>query len=244
MVDAQLPVRAVFTDRAGGVSVEPYDTFNLSAAVGDDPRAVALNRQVLAETMGSGVVFMRPEHGATVVTVDASHLAQAELPLGDVLVTTTPGVSLAALAGDCVPLLMHDAATGAVVAAHIGRKGLIAGAVDAAVGALDAVRSTPMHRDGVSAAIGPAICGRCYEVPEAMAAAVTAVHPAAQALTRWGTAGLDVGAAVAARLLTFGITHIRRDERCTYEDAGLFSFRRDGVTGRHSGVIRCGGPPS
>lgn len=244
MVDAQLPVRAVFTDRAGGVSVEPYDTFNLSAAVGDDPRAVGTNRDALAASMDGPVIFMRPEHGSTVVRVDASFASCDELPVGDVLVTTTPGIAVAALAGDCVPLLMHDAASGAVVAAHVGRKGLVAGAVDASVGALDALRRDASDRTGVTAAIGPSICGRCYEVPEEMAADVVAAHPAARAVTQWGTAGLDVGAAVAARLRAHGIALAHHDTRCTYEDARLFSFRRDGVTGRHGGVIRCEGPPS
>ena len=244
MRDARLPVRAVFTDRTGGVSVEPYDTLNLSTAVGDDPRAVAANHDALAEFMGGPVIFMRPEHGATVVTIDESLASGGEMPPGDVLVTTLRGVSLAVLAGDCVPLLMHDAATGAVVAAHIGRKGLVAGAVDASVGALDRLRGDPTDRTGVAASIGPAICGQCYEVPPDMAAAVVAAHPAAEATTRWATAGLDVRAAVTARLRELGVTQIHDDGRCSYEDSQLFSYRRDHVTGRHGGVIRCDGAPS
>ncbi len=239
MHDAQLPVTAIFTDRVGGVSTAPFDTFNLSTAVGDEPHAVEANREALSLRMGGPVVFMRPEHGATVVTVDDAMTSGADIPPGDVLITTTPGVSLAALAGDCVPLLLHDAASGAVVAAHVGRKGLVAGAVDAAMSALDAVRADPTDHTGVTAAIGPAICGRCYEVPPDMAAEVVAVHPAARAVTQWGTPGLDVANAVSTRLASLGVTRVHRDERCTYEDPHLFSFRRDGTTGRHGGVIRC-----
>ena len=242
--DAQLPVRSVFTVRAGGVSVEPHDTFNLSTAVGDDPRAVEANRDAVAEMMGGPVIFMRPEHGARVVTVDASLATDADVAPADVLITTLPGTSLVALAGDCVPLLMHDATTGAVVAAHVGRKGLVVGAVEASVGALDKLRRTPADRTGVTVSVGPAICGRCYEVPADMAAEVVAAHPAAQATTKWGTTGLDVRAAVVAQLTELGVSRVVEDRRCTYEDPQLYSFRRDGMTGRHGGVIRCDGAPT
>lgn len=241
MIDARLPVRAFFTDRTGGVSASPYDTLNLSAAVGDDPQAVAANRARVMAEAGGPVVYMRPEHGATVVWIDESFPIDAEPPVGDVLITTVPGVALATLAGDCVPLLMHDATTGAVVAAHVGRKGLMAGAVDAAIGAIATVRGVGTGLEGVTAAVGPAICGQCYEVPEEMAAEVAARYPVARAATRWGTHGLDIGAAVAARVRDSGIP-VSRVERCTYEDDPLFSYRRDRVTGRQAGIIRCAEP--
>ena len=43
-------IRRVTTTRAGGVSVAPFDTFNLGDHVGDDPAAVAANRARLAAT--------------------------------------------------------------------------------------------------------------------------------------------------------------------------------------------------
>ena len=41
-------VRALFTTREGGVSVAPFDSFNLGDHVRDEPLAVAGNRERLA----------------------------------------------------------------------------------------------------------------------------------------------------------------------------------------------------
>src|SRR3984885_4231096 len=47
-------IRRVNTTRAGGVSMPPFDTFNLGDHVGDDPAAVAANRIRLAAAIGLG----------------------------------------------------------------------------------------------------------------------------------------------------------------------------------------------
>jgi polyphenol oxidase len=44
-------VRAAFTLRSGGASEPPFDTLNLGAHVGDDPRAVAQNRRLVSEAL-------------------------------------------------------------------------------------------------------------------------------------------------------------------------------------------------
>ena len=45
-------IRRVTTTRAGGVSAAPFDSFNMGDHVGDDPEAVAANRQRLAAAIG------------------------------------------------------------------------------------------------------------------------------------------------------------------------------------------------
>ncbi len=67
-------MRRVTTTRAGGVSVAPYDSFNLGDHVGDDPAAVAANRARLAERIGVAddhLVWMEQIHGRSVAVVDA-----------------------------------------------------------------------------------------------------------------------------------------------------------------------------
>ena len=44
-------IRACVTTRAGGVSVAPFDSFNLGDHVGDDPVAVAHNRHRLTHIL-------------------------------------------------------------------------------------------------------------------------------------------------------------------------------------------------
>ncbi len=88
----------------------------------------------------------------------------------------------------------------------------------------------------VRAVVGPAICGRCYEVPHALRAEVGAVVPEAAATTSWGTPSLDLPAGVLAQLEAAGVA-ARALPVCTREDPRLFSHRRDGLTGRFAGVI-------
>lgn len=243
-MDARLPVAAFFTDRHGGVSVGPYESLNLATHVGDEDSAVAINRFVVEQRVAGPVVFMRPEHGISVARLDESHLDGREPPVADVLITTVKGLALATLAADCVPLLAHDASTGAVAAVHIGREGLRKGVVDAAVAAMIDIRHTWSHPESVTFSIGPCICGKCYEVSSQVASDVVQRHPLALATTSWGTPSLDLPRAVAGRLAQLGFTRVVRHHYCTFEELRLFSYRREGTTGRQAGVIVCEGPPS
>ena len=238
-MDARLPVRAFFTDRYGGVSSKPFDQFNLAEHVGDDPSAVAVNRGLVQERVGGTVVFMRPQHDAVVAVLGSEYVDGREPPEADALITTVPGLALATLAADCVPLLMHDGLSGAVAAVHIGREGLRKGVVDAAVAALIDIRQGWRHEEMITASIGPAICGHCYEVSGELRAQVVRDHPMAAATTSWGNPALDLPRAVSARLAALGITNVFRHRYCTFEDLRLFSYRREMVTGRQSGVVLC-----
>ncbi len=233
--DAGLEVRAFFTDREGGISAAPYDSLNVGEHVGDHADAVASNRAVVAEAAGAPVTFIRPAHGQRVARIDVPGEAAPE---ADILLTTTPGVALAALAADCVPLLLHDPVTRAVAAAHIGRRGLFVGAVDNAVAAVADIRGKWGTLEDMTAVIGPAICGRCYEVESAMRSEVAGRHPSAFSTTWKGGAALDLPRAVEVRLGQLGLSVVRH-RVCTFENPEYFSHRRDGVTGRHAGVIVC-----
>ncbi|MEI6869704.1 MAG: laccase domain-containing protein, partial [Actinomycetota bacterium] len=88
----------------------------------------------------------------------------------------------------------------------------------------------------IEAIIGPAICGKCYEVSQEIFDQVVALHPAAAAQTPSGTPSLDLPAALRAVLLTEEVSVID-ESRCTVENPDLFSYRRDSVTGRQAGII-------
>ena len=70
-----------------------------------------------------------------------------------------------------------------------------------------------------------------------MADEVVAVVPAAAARSRADTPALDIGAGVVAQLTDHGVEVVRRVSGCTREDPTLFSYRRDGVTGRLGALI-------
>ncbi|MEU0288951.1 peptidoglycan editing factor PgeF [Streptomyces sp. NPDC006147] len=225
-----------FTDRWGGVSAAPYEELNLGGAVGDDPEAVRINRELAAKELGvdpARVVWMNQVHGADVVVVDEPW-GDRPVPEVDAIVTARRGLALAVLTADCVPVLLADPVAGVVAAAHAGRPGLVAGVVPAAVRAMTERGADPAR---IVARTGPAVCGRCYEVPEEMRADVAAVEPAAYAETGWGTPAVDVVAGVHAQLDRLGVPDRERSPVCTRESGDHFSYRRDRTTGRLAGYV-------
>lgn len=240
-VDLGPGVRAGFTTRAGGVSRAPYDALNLGAGVADDPAAVAANRGLVARWAGGPVAYGTQVHGRAVAVVHVP--VGAADPLAsvgevDALVGTGPGVAVGVLVADCVPVLLADAQAGLVAAVHAGRRGLVAGVVEAAV---EALVDAGADRSRLRAAIGPSIAGPSYEVPAELRDEVAAAVPETAATTSWGTPALDLPAGVAAVLGRVGVDDVQRVGRDTYTDPDLFSFRRDGTTGRFAGVVRAPG---
>ncbi|MGP4054257.1 peptidoglycan editing factor PgeF [Mycobacterium sp. 4D054] len=226
-------VRRVTTTRAGGVSKPPFASFNLGDHVGDDPEAVAANRRRLAATLGleGGIVWMNQVHSANVAVVDRG---EETLDATDGLVTTTPGLALAVVTADCVPVLMADARAGVVAAVHAGRVGAAAGIV---ARTLKVMTDAGAHVEDVSVLLGPAVSGRNYEVPEAMAAEVERALPGSRTSTSRGTPGLDLRAGLVTQLHSLGVRSVDVDPRCTVDDPNLFSHRRDAPTGRMASVI-------
>ena len=220
------------------MSRPPYDSFNLGDHVGDEPGDVAANRSRVARELAvpeDRLVWMSQVHGTGVATVDGPQAGP--VPGTDALVTATPGLVLCVLVADCVPVLLTDRVAGVVAAVHAGREGVRQGVLPAALSAMAALGARARH---VTALLGPAVCGECYEVPAAMQADVARVAPGAAVRTRQGTPGLDLRAGVAEILGRAGIPEVVQDPRCTVEDPLLFSHRRDGVTGRQAGLVWLG----
>jgi hypothetical protein len=225
-----------FTDRWGGVSAVPYEELNLGGAVGDDPDAVRTNRELAAKSLGLDpalVVWMNQVHGPDVAVVDGPWLS-AEIPSVDAVVTARRGLALAVLTADCTPVLLADPVAGIAGAAHAGRPGMVAGVVPAAVRAMVELGAEP---ERIVARTGPAVCGRCYEVPDEMRAEVAAIEPAAYAETSWGTPAVDVTAGVHAQLERLGVCDRAQSPVCTLESDDHFSYRRDRTTGRLAGYV-------
>ncbi|WOX09043.1 peptidoglycan editing factor PgeF [Streptomyces sp. N50] len=225
-----------FTDRWGGVSAVPYEELNLGGAVGDDPDAVRTNRELAAKSLGLDpglVVWMNQVHGADVAVVEGPW-GTSDIPSVDALVTARRGLALAVLTADCTPVLLADPVAGIAGAAHAGRPGMVAGVVPAAVAAMVELGADPAR---IVARTGPAVCGRCYEVPADMRADVAAVEPAAYAETSWGTPAVDVTAGAHAQLDRLGVRDREQSPVCTRESDDHFSYRRDRTTGRLASYV-------
>jgi YfiH family protein len=230
-----LPARGVFTTRAGGVSLPPWDTLNLAVHVDDAFAKVQQNRQRVIDELGLvGLAFGKQVHGNTVRVVRGlSKKTSRGLDDTDGLVTSVPGIGLAMMGADCLPVLLSS---GTVVgAAHVGRPGLAKGVLDEVV--------RVMREEGaedITAVIGPGICGLCYEVPPAMAGEVEKAVPGSRSTTRQGTTSVDLTAGARSQLEAHGVA-VTAAGGCTLEQPELFfSYRRDGRTGRHAGIVWLG----
>jgi YfiH family protein len=193
---------------------------------------VARNRRDVLERLGvPRAAWLQAQHGALVQIVDGGLEPEAGRE-ADGLVTAVTDLALGALSADCALVVLADPTAGLVGSLHCGRPGLVAGTVDAMVRAL-----REQGAREIRAAVGPTICGSCYEVPAAMAAAVVAAVPAAFSRARSGGPGLDVRAGVIDQLRRAGVRVVRLVGGCTREDPTTFSYRRDKVTGRMGALV-------
>jgi YfiH family protein len=234
VLDAGLPApaRGAFTTREGGSSRPPWDSFNLAVHVGDAFATVQRNRALLAQALGvEGLAFGKQVHGTGVRVVRGlSRSTSRGLDDTDGLVTTTPGIGLVVMGADCLPVLL--AGDGVVGAAHMGRGGLVKGVLRETVRVM-----REQGAETLTAVVGPGICGACYEVPASLAGEAEKAAPGSRSTTRAGTAGIDLLRGAQAQLAELGVASTAVGG-CTLEQPDRFySYRRDGVTGRHAGVV-------
>lgn len=235
-IDADWPappgIRGLTTLRGGdGVSPPPFDRLNLGLRCGDDPALAQCNRERLAAWLAlpGPPCWLDQVHGTRVVRVDHTAAPDRE-PRADAAVTSTPGVVLAILTADCLPVLLAARDGREIAAAHAGWRGLCAGVLEATVAAM----ATPAQ--DLVAWLGPAAGPKAYEVGAEVRDAFLEVDPAAAAAfapTRPGHWQADLYALARQRLASAGVDRVHGGGHCTISDPGaFFSHRRDGRSGR------------
>lgn len=214
-----------------GVSPPPFDRLNLGLRCGDDPANARANRERLAGWLGlpSTPHWLEQVHGTAVVRVDAPPAGGPE-PVADAAVTSAPGVVLAILTADCLPVLFAARDGSGIGATHAGWRGLAAGVLEATVRAMQAPAGD------VIAWLGPAAGPRAYEIGAEVREAFLAHDPAAAdafTATRPGHWRVDLYALARRRLAAVGVNEVHGGGECTISDpARYFSHRRDGRSGR------------
>jgi YfiH family protein len=228
-----------FFGRQGGTSVGAWASLNLGEHVGDDREAVRANwRHVGTALSGLRFVRMQQVHGARVMHVERALTSVGE---ADAMFTATPGLGLAVLTADCVPLLGVAPDRGAVLIAHAGWRGTLAGVATAALAA--ARRQLGIRPDEWLIALGPSIGACCYEVETSLGQQfVDRFGPMPEAWHPAGERGrLDLRAANRVMLVACGVPEDRIETAgpCTScRSDAYFSHRRSrGRTGRQLSVI-------
>ena len=163
-------VDAAVTTRDGGVSGGVYQSLNLGWHVQDDPTHVLTNRERLAAAMGTTLddfVFGNQVHRPAVTVVTDEHRGfgareqATAIPDTDALVTTTPGLVVAVMVADCVPLVLHDPVAAVLAVVHAGWRGTVTGVTIAAINTMVDLGTDPTN---VRVGIGPAISPASYQV--------------------------------------------------------------------------------
>jgi YfiH family protein len=226
-------VHAFTTTRDGpGVSPPPFDRFNLGMRNGDAPENALANRARLEAEFGlpSAPNWLRQVHGIGVQRVSAPPRAGDAEPEADAAVTSVPGVVLAILTADCLPVVLCDRAGTELAAAHAGWPGLSGGMLEATVAAM---RTAPSE---LVAWLGPAAGPASYEVGAEVRERFLDGDAEAEAdfvPTRPGHWRLDLYANARRRLARTGVPSVHGGSCDTIADpARFFSHRRDQRTGR------------
>lgn len=226
-----------FTTTRGipGRSRPPFDRFNLGKRCGDEPVAVEANREALVEAfrLPSAPRWLRQVHGSRVVRCERNDARQAE-PEADAAITSEPGLALAVLTADCLPLFLTAVDGSEIALVHAGWRGLAAGVVEAT---LAAMRTPPAS---LRAWMGPAIGPAAYQVGDDVRKALGNGGDSDEAFAAEGDGHwrCDLYAIARRRLAAAGVRDIGGGGLCTHSDPTRFySHRRDGATGRMASVI-------
>ena len=236
-------VNALCSTRQGGVSLPPFDSWNLGDHVGDNPMAVANNRQHLQAQLGSArAVFLKQVHGVDVVQLTPETMDGSA---ADACVTTRSHLACTIMVADCLPILLTDDQGRAVAAAHAGWRGLSSGVIEQTVHAL--CGQAQVGAASLRVWLGPCIGPMAFEVgaevreafvkPDASASAYFLPHPTHP--NKWVA---NLSGLARHRLKALGVRSISGNDGslawCTVaQSSRFFSYRRDGATGRFAACI-------
>jgi len=236
-----------FSTRHGGVSAFPDGDLNLAGFNEDAAENIYENRRrFLAAFDGEYKLAMVWQvHGNDLKIVrDLDDIGHSE-ENADAVLSNVPGVLAGAKTADCVPVLIGDPKTGAFAAIHAGWRGTVRSIVIKAVERM----KTEFDSDPVdlAAALGPAACGRNYEVGQDVIDEFGANFESSDKYfspTREGHALVDLHVANLDQLIAAGLNKekIYTAPFCTMERTDhFFSYRvekkKNGKTGRLLSVI-------
>lgn len=255
-------VQICFSTRGGGASKPPYNSLNLGFHVGDNPANVKSNRSILSSMLGldaNRITSPAQRHTAIVRELKdesmigaGSQSEESDFDPCDGLLTSLEQTPLLLQYADCVPVVLTGVAENPsfrqsesgrpwVAVLHAGRQGLVEGVIENGIRlARETCGTEPVD---VTAAIGPAIGSCCYEVDEKIASDFEARF-GSEVIIRDSDGGLrlDLQASAESALVLAGVgqENIHILEICTSCDKDFYSYRRDGVTGRHGAIAWIG----
>jgi len=234
-----------FFGREGGNSTAPYDSLNISFAVGDDPDKVDENLDLIAHQVGvtpRNLCLVKQTHSNDVISVKTAS-PRTNRAEADGMVTATKGLALGIQTADCGPVLFADAKNQIIGGCHAGWKGAVGGIVGNTIEAMEKLGAERQH---IVATLGPSIRAENYEVGDQFKADVLSkfAHTAPYfKLPEGATAPhFDLPHCIMDQLESANIADISDLGICTYANASNFFSHRKAThleqkTGRQLSVI-------
>ena len=222
VVDVFTPygVRAFTTGRAAG---------SFSTAGQEPVRDVMARWDALREALRPGgprLATARQVHGTHVLVHGTGWEGWLRGEDADGHAATNRGTGMAVSIADCVPVfIVHP--SGAAALLHSGWRGTAGRIVEQGIAALT-LRGIPVVELRVH--LGPAICGRCYEVSPDVYERLTGARPSAPRV-------VDLRGLIADHARAAGVRHISISESCTRCHNERFYSHRAGDAGRQLGVL-------
>ncbi|NXZ84169.1 peptidoglycan editing factor PgeF [Haemophilus influenzae] len=228
-------IHAFTTTREGGVSLEPYLSFNLGDHVGDDKSAVKTNRTLLVEKfcLPQTPIFLTQTHSTRVIQLPYS----GQNLEADAVYTNVPNQVCVVMTADCLPVLFSTTSGNEVAAAHAGWRGLCDGVLE------ETVKYFQAKSEDIIAWFGPAIGPKAFQVGVDVVEKFVVVDEKAKLafqpdVIEDGKYLGNLYQIATQRLNNLGITQIYGGNHCTFnEKEKFFSYRRDNQTGRMASVI-------
>jgi len=230
-------VKALTTQRGGGVSKSPWDSMNLGWAesCGDDPSDINHNRAALRETLQlkSEPIWMQQVHGVDCFVLESNDAVS--IPCADAATTQCEGRAIAVLTADCLPVFLSSEAGDEVAVIHAGWRGLLAGVIQ------NTVKKMHASPENIVACFGPAIGPDAFEIgAEVRDAFIKKTCFSAKSFkpVKEHKYLADIYRLARQALADAGVDSVFGGEQCTYhQEQHYFSYRRDGVTGRMASLI-------
>jgi YfiH family protein len=213
-------VRAFTTGRAAG---------SFSSAGSEPVRDVMARWDALRDALRPGgprLATARQVHGTRVLVHSSTWEGWLRGDDADGHVAIERGTAMAVSIADCVPVfIVHP--SGAVALLHSGWRGTAGKIVEHGIAALT-LRGVPVAELRVH--LGPAICGRCYEVSPDVHERLTGVRPSRPE-------PVDLRAVIADQARAAGVRHISVSASCTRCHNDRFYSHRAGDDQRQLAVL-------
>jgi YfiH family protein len=233
-----LPIKAYTSTRQDGFSSLPFDTFNMSYEVGDDPNSVLLNRNKLCEDLKIApynLIIPKQNHGDNILKItNITDDREA-----DSLYTSNKDLALSVLHSDCAPIFLYAKDKEIICSIHASIKGSLSAITKKAVETL--IYKEKVDPKEIYAFFGPGVGFSHVEANEDIFKKVEKLgYP--QCLKRSMKVDyLDVQLLNYMQLVDVGVLpgHIILNKYDTYDNANIFfSSMRNNITGRMLSTIQ------